>query len=196
MRALILILSAAVVGLAASIVWHVDKRPEFVTRTGPLFYVGGLLNDATKGEEAVYREKTSQRLTRFLVVDAPRLLPMAVPYKRIRREVRDPRAGTDQVGDSVTYDHRLTEHGWFPLTAPDAPDALDRVWVIRGIEPDTLDLGTEQRACWRVDLIDPALPEGSDTVVAWVDEAVPVFGLLKWKRGGKTWEFVSGKKAP
>lgn len=196
MRALILILSAVVVALAVSIVLHVHQRPEFVTRVGPEFYVGGLLSDAAKGEEAVYREKTSQRLTRFTVVDAPRLPPMVVPHKRIRREIQDPRAGAEPgSGDSITYDHRLTDHGWFPLLAPEAPDALDRVWVVRSIEPDKLQWNHEERACWRVDLIDPALPEGSDTVVAWLDERIPVFGLLKWKRGGKTWEYVSGKAA-
>lgn len=194
MRALILILSAAVVGLAVSIVLHVDSRPEFVSRVGPLFYVGGLLADATTGEEAVYREKSSQRLTRFTVVEAPRLPPMAIPYKTIRREIQDPRAGKSRSeSDSVTYAHRLTDHGWFPLMAPEVPEALDRVWIVRAIEPDTLLRGTEERPCWRVDLIDPALPAGSDTVVAWLDETIPVFGLLKWKRGGKTWEYVSGK---
>lgn len=192
MRALILILSAAVVALAVSIVLHVDSRPEVVSRVGPLFYVGRLLNDAVKGEEAVYREKTSQRMTRFTVVDAPRLPPIAVPYKRIRREIQDPRTG-ERGSDSVTYDHKMTVHGWFPLMAPEVPDALDRVWIVRSIEPDTLQLGTQEWACWRVDLIDPALPEGSDTVVAWLDDSVPVFGLLKWKRGGKTWEYAGGK---
>jgi len=197
MRALILILSAAVVALAVSIVLHVDRRPEFISRVGPLFYVGGLLSDAGKGEEAVYREKTSQRMARFTVVDAPRLPPMVAPYKRIRRDTQDARAGTDPgTGESITYDHRLTDHGWFPLLAPQVPDALDRVWIVRSIEPTRLPWKGAERVCWRVDLIDPALPEGADTVVAWVDQRVPVFGLLKWKRAGKTWEFVQGKAAP
>ena len=26
--------------------------------------------------------------------------------------------------------------------------------------------------------------------IAWVDEGAPVFGLLKWKRSGQTWELV------
>jgi hypothetical protein len=119
---------------------------------------------------------------------------MVLPYKRIRRELQDPRAGPEpRPDDGVTYDHRLTDHGWFPLMAPEVPEALDRVWIVRSIVPDKLPWNDEERSCWRVDLIDPALPEGSDTVVAWLDERIPVFGLLKWKRAGETWEYMSGK---
>jgi hypothetical protein len=194
MRALILVLSAAVVALAVSIVLHVEQRQEFLQRTGPLFYVGTLLADAGKGEEAIYREKTSRQLLRYDVEDAPQLPPMVVPYKRIRREFQDAMGQPAHDGrDTVSYNHRLTDHGWFPLTAPEAPDALDRVWIIRSIERDTLEIDRRTYHCWRVDLIDPALPEGSDTVVAWLDETVPVFGLLKWKRGGNTWEYQGGR---
>ena len=35
--------------------------------------------------------------------------------------------------------------------------------------------------------------KGQDTVVAWVSTEIPVFGLLKWKRGGETWEFMRGE---
>jgi hypothetical protein len=195
MRALIFILSIVVVALAVAIVVEVDDRPEFVNRVGRTFYVEALLADATVGESALYREKTSLKLTEFRVEEAPQLPPIQVPYKRIRRKLMDPR-GTPYAGapSGVTYAHRLTDHGWFPLTAPQAPKALDRVWVIRSIHPDTLTWKEEERPCWRVDLIDPALPEGADTVVAWLDDAVPVYGLLKWKRSGETWELVSDSR--
>lgn len=194
MRALILILSAVVVGLAVAIVVAVDRRPEFVNRAGRTFDVGRLLADAVVGEHAIYREKTSLKLVEFRVEEAPALPKIQVPYKRIRRTLKDPR-GVPYEGEAggVDYRHRLTDHGWFPLMAPEAPTALDRIWVVRSIRPDTLSVGREERSCWRVDLIDPALPEGADTVVAWLDDDVPVYGLLKWKRSGETWEFVGSR---
>jgi hypothetical protein len=193
MRALILILAAVVVALAVSIVIYIDERPAFVSRSGPFFYLGSLLADAQKGERAVYRESTSHRSIQFTVEDAPDLPPMFVPYKRIRRERHDARGkAPGQVDDAVSYDHRLTDHGWFPLMAPEVPEALDRVWIVRSIRLTTLQINRREYECWRVDLIDPALPEGSDTVVAWLHDSVPVYGLLKWKRGGETWEFQGG----
>ncbi|MDJ0522630.1 MAG: hypothetical protein QNJ90_11235 [Planctomycetota bacterium] len=197
MRALILLLAAAVVTLAVLIVLYVDERPGFINRTGPLFYVGELLADARGGEAATYQERTSRRLIDFKVEQAPLLAPSAVPYKQIRRVLRDPQGLVYQSpGSSVSYQHTLTQHGWFPLMAPEVPDALDRVWVIRSVQPDRITVNRDEFDCWRVDLIDPALPEGSDTVVAWLSAKVPVFGLLKWKRLGETWEFKSGKSAP
>jgi len=197
MRALILLLAASVVTLAVLIVRYVDERPGFVNRTGRLLHVGALLADAEGGEEASYQERTSRRIIEFRVEQAPRLPPIAVPHKLIRRVLKDAMGQVYQApGSSVSYQHDLTLHGWFPLMAPEAPDALDRVWVIRSIHPDRITVNREDHDCWRVDLIDPALPEGSDTVVAWLSERVPVYGLLKWKRRGETWEFRGGTSAP
>ncbi len=193
MRALILFLAAAVVGLAVMIVLYMDKRPGFVHRTGPLFYVGGLLSDAEAGEAATYQERTSRRLIDFELKQSPRLPPYAEPFKLIRRVLRDAQGEIYKgPASAVSYQHKLTDHGWFPLMAPEVPDALDRLWIIRTIKPDRITVNRAEHECWRVDLIDPALPEGSDTVVAWLSEKVPVYGLLKWKRGGETWEFKSG----
>ncbi len=194
MRALILLLAATVVALAVLIVLYVDDRPGSVIRTGPLFHVGALLADAEGGEAATYMERTSRRLIDFKVEQVPRLPPHAVPYKLIRRVLRDAQGEVYQTsGSSVSYQHNVTDHGWFPLMAPEVPDALDRTWIIRSIRPDRITVNRNEHDCWRVDLIDPALPEGSDTVVAWLSDKVPVFGLLKWKRRGETWEFKSGK---
>ena len=194
MRALILILAAAVVGLAVSIVLYMDKRPGFVHRVGPTFQVGSLIADARGGEEATYRETTSLDRLTLKVESAPRLPPFVEPYKVIRQFLLDPRGrARGDSGAGVAYQHNLTEHGWFPLMAPEVPDALDRVWILRSIRPDKLTLNRREYDCWRVDLIDPALPEGADTVVAWLNDRIPVFGLLKWKRAGQTWEFQRGK---
>jgi hypothetical protein len=194
MRALILLLAAAVVGLAAEIVRWVDARPDWEHRTGPTFRVGRLLADAAGGEHARYRETTSRRWTEFEVEQAPRLPPEASPWKIVRRTLLDANAQPyANEPHGVAYRHRLTDHGWFPLLAPEAPQALDRVWIVRSIRTDVLTVLGEERSCWRVDCIDPALPEGSDTVVAWLDPAIPVFGLLKWKRAGETWELASAE---
>ncbi len=205
MRALILLLAAIVVGLAVLIVRYVEDPagrgahdgPRYIRRTGPLFYVGALLADGEAGEAATYQEVTSRRLIDFKLEQSPRLPPFAVPYKVIRRVLRDPQGEVYQTpGSSVAYRHRLTDHGWFPLMAPEVPDALDRVWIIRAIEPDRITVGRADYDCWRVDLIDPGLPDGADTVVAWLNDKVPVFGLLKWKRAGETWVFKRGTRAP
>ena len=201
MRALILLLAAIVVALAVALVIRVDRRSAFVQRFGPVFHIGALVADADGGETAVYREKTSGRVMEFKVEQAPLLSPFSAPYLLIRRILKDPRGLVYEGPTSnVAYEHKLTEHGFLPLMAPEVPDALDRVWIIRSIRPERLVLrenpvaGRQDQVydCWRVDLIDPALPEGSDTVVAWVDARVPVYGLLKWKRNGETWEFVKG----
>ncbi len=199
MRALILVLAAGVVALAISIVHFVDTRSTAVQRVGEVFHIGALLANAEGGETAWYRERTSGRVAEYRVVQDPKLPPFAVPYKQIGRRLLDAR-GRPYEGPSGTtsYAHKLTEHGFLPLTAPEVPDALDRVWIIRSIRPDELTLhktatgSGKTHACWRVDLIDPALPDGQDTVVAWLSAEVPVYGLLKWKRGGETWEFTSG----
>ena len=198
MRVLILILAAAVVGLAVSIVMHVEQRSgTYIQRVGPLMPIGAMLGNARASEEAEYRETTSYRQVHYRIEQAPRLPPFAVPWKYIRRTLRDARSRVyENAATGVGYKHSLSEHGWFPLMAPEAPDSLDRVWIIRSIRPEKITVSRTEWDCWRVDLIDPALPQGRDTVVAWLSEKIPVYGLLKWKRAGETWEFVKGKWAP
>ena len=73
--------------------------------------------------------------------------------------------------------------------APGDPDGYDRTWIWTRIRREKVP-GPDgrEREAWRVDLIDPAIdPEGgADHVVAWLDEDIPVFGLLRWQRGGRT----------
>lgn len=202
MRALILILAAAVVALAISIVHFVDGRSASLHRVGEPFHIGGLIANARGGESAWYREQTSGRVAEYRVVQSPEAPLFSVPFKQIRRRLFDAKGHAyEGPSGATTYAHSLTEHGFLPLTAPEVPDALDRVWILRSIRPDQLTLhksatsAGETYACWRVDLIDPALPEGQDTVVAWVTTEVPVYGLLKWKRGGETWAFTRGSFA-
>lgn len=194
MRALILLLSVIVVALAASIVSYADKRPDVQRRQGKTLPVQALLGDAFPGEEVVYREETSLRRMVFRVEQTPAPAMMQAPHIVIKRLVQD-RYGRlyDDPGAVLTYKHKITRHGWFPLTAPEDPDALDRIWVIRSIRPDKIRVRQKERDCWRVDLIDPALPPEADTVVAWLDPKVPVFGLLKWKRLDETWMLEQAK---
>ena len=171
MRVLILILAAVVVGLAVSIVVFVDQRQAHVQRMGPLLEVGALLADARGGEEAGVPPGQDRH-----VAEVPRRAgappaAFAVPYLLIRRTLADARLQPyegDEAG--VAYEHKVTEHGWFPLMAPEVPDALDRIWVIRSIRQEKITVSNQEWLAWRVDLIDPALPEGKDTVVAWLHE--------------------------
>jgi hypothetical protein len=205
MRAVILLLAAAVVGLAASIVMKVDTRRSYLLRTGPLFHVGALVADARAGEQVRYRETTSGRMIDYKVDQVATPSPEAPPAILIHRILRDPTGRPyDGPTASVSYHHDVTADGFLPLTAPEAPQALDRVWIIRAIHRGHVVLHAAPRFgqrgqaydCWRVDCIDPALPPGKDTVVCWVDERVPVYGLLAWKRAGETWELISGAFPP
>lgn len=197
MRALILLLSLAVVGLAVSIVSAARAGDSPSRQAGPRLRVASFLGDALAGESAVYREQTTQALVAWFVDGTPAPAPFAPPVKSLRRQLLD-RNGQPLVGPlaSLLYSHRLTEHGWFPLTAPEAPEELDRVWIVRAIQPDTISIGGADRSCWRVDVIDPALPPEAETVVVWLEESVPVFGILRYKRAGETWDLVHSRRTP
>jgi hypothetical protein len=197
MRVTILILSGAVVLLAASIVNFVQAREEEGPRLGPLMNLDHMIANARASEEVEYREATSYRQMHFRVEQAPHLPPFATPWKFIRRVLKDARSRTyENAATGVGYRHDVGTHGWFPLMAPQAPDALDRVWVIRAIHQDKITVMSREWDCWRVDCIDPALPDGKDTVVVWMHEQIPVYGILKWKRAGETWEATRGAWAP
>ena len=195
MRALILLLAAVVVGLAASIVIEVDRRPNEMRQTGPRFDIHALLPDAQAGEYAEYREVSSGERLRWAVVDRPPPLPHEAPQVRLRRD-RLGRDGQEEggPGSSATYMHQLVHHGWFPFMAPEVPAELDRVWIVRAIRRDRLRRRGGDVEAWRVEFLDPALPADMDTVIGWFDARVPVFGLLQFERHGETWVFERGSE--
>jgi hypothetical protein len=197
MRVLILVLAAVVVALAVSIVDFVRVRDEAGPRLGPLMNLETMIANARASEEVEYREATTFRQIHYRVEQAPRLPPFATPWKFIRRILKDSRSRTyENAATGVGYRHHGGSHGWFPLMAPGAPDAMDRVWVIRAIHQDKITAMSKEWDCWRVDCIDPALPAGKDTVVVWMSDQIPVYGILKWKRAGETWEVTRGAWAP
>lgn len=194
MRALILALSAVIVALAVMIVVEISGRAGPASVAGKPFAAGLLIADAEPGEIATYGEEGGRnRRLSWRVAFRPPVGPDNVPTVEIQQQVRDPRLPPASARRS-TYRHRLTDHFWFPLMEPSAPDALDRVWVLRSIKEAKLQLGDKERDCWKITLIDPALPADSETVVAWVDPSVPVFGLLKWQRRGETWTLLSSDR--
>jgi hypothetical protein len=196
MRAAILGLSALIVLLSASIVVEITARASAGTRRGMRFDAARMLADARVGEQVVYREQGGRRrrLAYAVTAEWPETIKR-VPTKEIEVLLSDPREPADRARRAV-YEHRLTDHFWFPLMEPRAPEELDRVWILRAIRRDDVLVGNETRACWRVDLIDPALPEDAEHVTAWMDTSVPVFGMLKWKRGETVWELETAKEAP
>lgn len=183
MRALILLLSLTVVTLAVLILL---AHPEPAS-VGPTFDATRLLGDARPGEEATYRDEQGRTLTLRCESVVPGG-PDSSPWVRIRMIRRDKR-GRILPGGQAVYDHYLTKHGLFPLVAAADPQGLDRLWVWRRIRRGELTWQGRSRPAWRFDLIDPALPSagGGDQVIAWLDETVPVFGLLQWHRRGETW---------
>jgi hypothetical protein len=181
-RALILVLSVAVVLLAASILLAEDPAPA----EGPVFHAARLISDALPGEFARYRDEEGYLRTWRVTATAG---GDGVPRKAILQHVEDP-TGREIREAAVPYEHWPSRHGLFPVLAPEDPEGYDRLWVWTRIRRERVP-GPDgrERDAWRVDLIDPALdPErDADHVVAWLDESIPVFGLLRWQRAGKTW---------
>ncbi len=192
MRALILLLSAVVLILAALIVYPAlaGGTGGATASTGRLFDATRLITDARAGESATYRDERGETWT-FKVEMAVPGGPERPPRIRIWSIRRD-RSGDPLPGGTEVYEHRPTRHGLYPLMAPADPEGYDRVWIWSRIRWAAVSWQGKPRELWRVDLIDPALPEagGADHVVAWLDESVPVFGLVRWQRRDRTWELV------
>ncbi len=187
MRALVLLLAVAVIALSASII----LRPSPAGRAAPTFDATRLIADAQKGETATYRNESGTTIT--YVVDAA--VPAAAqrePRIRISVTYRD-RLGAPLPNGFARYDHLPARHGLFPLMAPMDPEGYDRVWVWERIRRAKITFRGREQDAWRFDLIDPALRSegGADHVVAWLDDSVPVFGLLRFQRGGHTWDLIS-----
>jgi len=185
-RAFIVLVSAYVLLLATLIVRGSGGGPEKPVA----FTAMRLVQDARPGETATYRDEQGETWT-FKVEQSMRGGPDHPPRIRIWSTRRD-RRGNPLPGGTQVYDHLPTRHGFMPLMAPADPDGYDRVWVWDRIRRGRISWRGQPRDLWRIDLIDPALPEagGADHVVAWVDEDVPVFGLVRWQRRGQTWDLV------
>ena len=193
LRALIVLCSALVVALAVMTVLYVDQHSGARRTVGPRFQVSELVQDARPGEFAIYREEASGRRLRFVVVERPETAGLGVPYLVIRRDLlgRDGRPRVEE-GASISYEHQIVQHAWFPFLTPEVPTEYDRVWTWREISREPLRRRGKSLPAWRVDLLDPSLPASADTVAAWFDAGVPVYGLLQWRRNNETWVFERG----
>ena len=187
MRALILVLAAVVIGLAALII-STESSP---LTTGPVFDATRFIRDARSGERASYRNESGQLLT-FTVELAVPGAPDREPAIHLLVSLEDAQGKPLPYG-AATYEHRPARHGLFPLTAPNDPDGLDRLWVWTRIRQEPVTLRGRELLAWRFDLIDPALSpdDDADHVVAWLDPSIPVFGLVRWQRKGVTWNLES-----
>ena len=190
MRALILVLSALVVGLTVPVLLHAgggarDAQP------GVLLHLGKLLFDAQEGEEATYRDQDGNTL----IWRVERRIPASLRGQDrllIRRRLLDPmgRMMHPEWGD-LTYEHDPALHGWFPLMAPQEPEGLDRVWTWARMRQEARAYRGKERLCWRMDFVDPGLTPGSDEVQAWYHLDIPVFGIQEWHRAGRVWTLVA-----
>ena len=187
MRALLLIESVVVILLAALIVFWSGGAPA-AAPPGDVFPALRFLPDALPGEHVTYGVDGGRSTLEYDVDKVDPGDPRAGPPKiSIRRTLRD--AQRRPVLDSApTYTHLPHLHGMFPLLAQDAPGAFDRTWVWTRITRDKIPWHGQTLRCWRVDAIDPALPDDADAVQVWMHEDVPVFGILKWSRGGHVYE--------
>ena len=190
MRALILLFSVVVLVLAALIVYPSFAGGRSATGEGLVFDATRLIADAATGETATYRDEQGETWTFKVETSIPGGSERA-PRIRVWSVRRD-RNGNPLPGGTQVYDHLPARHGLYPLMAPADPDGYDRIWVWDRIRRSTLPWQGAPRELWRVDLIDPALPQegGADHVVAWLDESVPVFGLVRWQRRDRTWDLI------
>lgn len=189
MRALILLECLVVLALAGLILAHPTAD---APASDVVFPAARFLMDADPGETVTYRIDANQGDLTFTVGTVDRGGPMGPPRTSITRVVRD-RMGVQVPEAASTYVHLLVEHGLFPFLTPAEPRAFDRTWVIRRIRQDEIRFDGRPLACWRVECIDPALPPEQETVVVWMHEDVPVFGIVRFERAGSVYECASWK---
>jgi hypothetical protein len=148
-----------------------------------------MLFDGMPGEEAVYRDEDGNQLV-WRLEQRLRQPPREDRFL-IRRRLLDRTNQPMGAHANVAYEHSVTNHGWYPLMDPEEPEGRDRVWIWARIQEAKLSFRGKERACWRVDFVDPALPEGADGVQAWFLEEAPVFGIIQWQRQDRTWVLTS-----
>jgi hypothetical protein len=191
MRLLILLESLVVIGLSAAILWQGGASPAG-DPVGEVFAFGRFLGDAVPGEKATYRTDLGEAVE-FTVGTVSRGGPMGLPWASVSRSLRD--AGGVEIAEPVSeYRHYFYKHGILPFLTPAEPDALDRVWVVRRIRRAEIEWKGRPLRCWRVECVDPGLPPAEDAVEVWLHEDVPVYGILRWQRQGRTYDNVSWRR--
>jgi hypothetical protein len=188
MRALILLECAAILALAALILFR--SPPGREAAEPEIFPAGRFIADANAGEGITYRIDQGQGTLEFHVVASDRGTPMGPPKLSITRTFRDA-AGTPVPDVEPTYVHHVIEHFLFPFLTPAEPKAWDRTWVLRRIRRDEIRFLGRPLRCWKVEAIDPALEPDQDAVVMWMHEDVDVYGIVRWERAGHVYECTS-----
>lgn len=194
MRVLILVLCASVVFLTVLVLVDAGggaREAHAVVR----FLPAELLYDAQEGEEATYRDAEGNSLVWTVL---KRLIAEQRGQERlvIRRRLLDRNGNLmDPRWGDVAYEHDFALHKYYPLMAPHEPDGLDRRWVWTQILQETRTLRGREALCWRVDFLDPALPQGEHEVRAWFHAEVPVFGLVEWHHYGRTWTLFASRRS-
>jgi hypothetical protein len=195
MRALILLECLVVLALAGLIVTPTLPFSKGAGSQEPLvFPAARFLADAKPGETAAYTIDRGAGTLEFRVEKSDFGGPQGPPKFTIARVLHD-RAGRELIEDEPRYVHLLAEHGLFPFMTPMAPKAFDRVWILRRIKRDEILWLGKKLPCWRIECIDPALDPEQESVVVWMHEDVPVYGILKWERGGQVYECTSFRPA-
>lgn len=186
MRALILLECLVAIALSVGII--VKSGEPASAEQGEFFNASKLLLNAVPGEEATYRVDDG-RITVTYKIDATEFGGLQGPPKLSIRRTRT-EMGVVQP-DAVSYVHYPHWHGLFPFLTPEEPTAFDRVWVMRRIQRATLQWQGRSIACWKIECIDPALPPDRESVLVWVHEDAPVFGILRWERNGEVYELLN-----
>lgn len=191
MRALILLECLVILALAGLILFH----PEPHDAEGEVFPASAFLPDAVPGESVAYRVDQAQGTLEFVVGAVDRGGPQGPPKVTITRSYKDGQGNVVPEGEP-TYVHHLVEHGIFPFLTPAAPRAWDRTWVLRRIRRDEIRFLGRPLRCWRVEAIDPALEPDQESVVVWMHEDVPVYGIVRFERAGRIYECTSWRPRP
>ncbi len=183
MRALILLECFLAIGLSVGIITH--RGSEAGPRQNDIFSATSMLLNCLPGEQATYRVDDG-RTTVTYRVDATEHGGLSGPPKI---SIRRTRTESGQVQpDSINYIHFPHRHGLFPFLTPEEPDAFDRVWVLRRIQRATIQWQGAPLKCWKIECIDPALPPDRETVLVWLHEDAPVFGVVRWERNNEVYE--------
>lgn len=188
MRALILLECLAILALAGLILLHAP--PGAAAPEGDVFPASRMIGDANPGETVTYRIDQGQGSLEFVVGAVDRGGPSGPPKVAITRTFRDA-TGTPIPDVEPSYVHLLVEHGLFPFLTPSEPRAWDRTWVLKRIRREELRFLGRPLPCWRIECIDPALDPDQESVVLWMHEDVPVFGIVRMERAGRVYECSS-----